>query len=389
MKEPLHSRRIWKRLACLAAMLFCVAAAGVPALAQEAAGDSGSGQSGIPEEWAQVTQEAPMTAGDFSGMTLSDWLEKGAEILRESLHEPLRLLARLCGLVLHGLEKGRLRGLLLLAAVGKSMCTERTSPELAGLVDTVVTLAVFTLCSSCMLALTGVLQDAIETSRVYIISFVPVFASVLTACGQVGGAALYSGFFFGAAMVMADILCRVGLPLTRVLLALNATAAVGSTLDLSQLTASVCRWTKWLLTFCATVFGALIGLQGIFAQSADTLALKTGKFLLSSGVPVVGRAISDAMGSVLAGLKMLKGTVGFAVIAVIAASFLPLLIQCCAYHLVFSAGNIVASATGGTKSAKLLSGFSDCVSLYISMVVFFSLIVISSTLVMILLGNGG
>ena len=353
MKEPLHSRRIWKRLACLAAMLFCVAAAGVPALAQEATGDSGNGQSGIPEEWAQVALEAPMTAGDFSGMTLSDWLEKGAEILRESLHEPLRLLA------------------------------------LAGLVDTVVTLAVFTLCSSCMLALTGVLQDAIETSRVYIISFVPVFASVLTACGQVGGAALYSGFFFGAAMVMADILCRVGLPLTRVLLALNATAAVGSTLDLSQLTASVCRWTKWLLTFCATVFGALIGLQGIFAQSADTLALKTGKFLLSSGVPVVGRAISDAMGSVLAGLKMLKGTVGFAVIAVIAVSFLPLLIQCCAYHLVFSAGNIVASATGGTKSAKLLSGLSDCVSLYISMVVFFSLIVISSTLVMILLGNGG
>ena len=93
MREPLHSRRIWKRLVCLAAMLFCVAAAGVPALAQEAAGDSGSGQSGIPEEWAQVTQEAPMTAGDFSGMTLSDWLEKGAEILRESLHEPLRLLA--------------------------------------------------------------------------------------------------------------------------------------------------------------------------------------------------------------------------------------------------------------------------------------------------------
>ena len=182
-------------------MLFCVAAAGVPALAQEATGDSGNGQSGIPEEWAQVALEAPMTAGDFSGMTLSDWLEKGAEILRESLHEPLRLLARLCGL-------------LLLAAVGKSMCTERTSPELAGLVDTVVTLAVFTLCSSCVLALTGVLQDAIETSRVYIISFVPVFASVLTACGQVGGAALYSGFFFGAAMVMADILCRVGLPLT-------------------------------------------------------------------------------------------------------------------------------------------------------------------------------
>lgn len=367
---------IWKRLACFAAVLLCLTVCGMPALAQEGTQGTGGEQPEMPEEWAEVTQEAPMTAEDFSAMTLSDWLEKGAQALNDSLRAPLRLLAKLCGL-------------LLLAAVGKSMCTERTSPELAGLVDTVVTLAAFTLCSASMLALTGVLQEAIETSRVYIISFVPVFASVLTACGQVGGAALYSGFFFGVAMVVADILCRVGLPLTRVLLALNATAAVGSTLDLSQLTASVCKWIKWLLTFCATVFGALIGLQGIFAQSADTLALKTGKFLLSSGVPVVGRAISDAMGSVLAGLKLLKGTVGFAVIAVIAAAFLPLLLQCCAYHLVFSAGNIVASATGGTKSAKLLAGLADCVSLYISMVIFFSLIVISSTLVMILLGNGG
>ena len=212
---------------------------------------------------------------------------------------------------------------------------------------------------------------------------------MLTACGQVGGAALYSGFFFGAAMVMADILCRVGLPLTRVLLALNATAAVGSTLDLSQLTASVCRWTKWLLTFCATVFGALIGLQGIFAQSADTLALKTGKFLAEQRRARCGTGNLRRNGQCAGRIEMLKGTVGFAVIAVIAVSFLPLLIQCCAYHLVFSAGNIVASATGGTKSAKLLSSLSDCVSLYISMVVFFSLIVISSTLVMILLGNGG
>ena len=66
-------------------MLFCVAAAGVPALAQEAAGDSGSGQSGIPEEWAQVTQEAPMTAGDFQRDDIVRLAgEKGAEILRRA-----------------------------------------------------------------------------------------------------------------------------------------------------------------------------------------------------------------------------------------------------------------------------------------------------------------
>ncbi len=250
-----------------------------------------------------------MTAGDFSGMTLSDWLEKGAEILRESLHEPLRLLARLCGL-------------LLLAAVGKSMCTERTSPELAGLVDTVVTLAVFTLCflPACWRSPVYCRMQS-KQAAFYIISFVPVFASVLTACGQVGGAALYSGFFFGAAMVMADILCRVGLPLTRVLLALNATAAVGSTLDLSQLTASVCRWTKWLLTFCATVFGALIGLQGIFAQSAGYTRAENREISAEQRRARCGTGNLRRNGQCAGRIENAQSTVGFAVIAVIAASF--------------------------------------------------------------------
>lgn len=330
----------------------------------------------MPQEWQEVTQQAPMSADEFRQMTFSDWLEKGRRILHDQIHFPLRLLAKLCGL-------------LLIAAVGQSMCTQRSSKELTELVDIVAALAAFSLCVSPMLALTDSFGEAIDSSRTYIISFVPVFASALTACGQVGGAALYGGFFFSVSMVIADVLYRVGIPLTRILIALGAAASVGGTVDLSRMTASVCKWTKWLLSFCATVFGACIGLQSIFAQSADTLALKTGKFILSSSVPVVGHAISDAMGTVLSGMKLLKGTVGFALIAFLAASFLPILLRCFAYHIVFSIGELVASSTGSTKSAKLLGGLSECVSLYISMIFFFGLIVITSTILMILLGNGG
>ena len=330
----------------------------------------------IPDGWTQVVDEAPITAQEFKNMTLPDYIEKGVSAVKENMRAPLRLLAKLCGL-------------LLLCSVAKSLCGEKASSEIASLLDTVITLAAFTLCTSSLLALLGVLQQAVETSRVYIMSFVPVFASALVSCGQVGGATLYSGFFFGAATLIANLLCNIGLPATRVLLALNATAAVESTLDLSALSSAICKWTKWLLTLCATVFGALIGLQGVLAQSADTLALKTGKFILGSSIPVVGRAVSDAMGSVLAGLKLLKGTVGFAVIAVVACAFIPVLLQCCVYHIVFSVGNAVAAATGNGKSAKLFSGLADCVSVYISMIFFFSFIVIVSTLMMILLGSGG
>lgn len=330
----------------------------------------------LPEEWDRIVEEAPMTTQEFSAMTLPDWLAWLTEQLRQSMERPLRLFARLCGV-------------LLLAAVGQSFCADRSTPELLGLVDTVAALAVFALCAAPVIALTELLEDAVQASRTYLVSFIPVFASVLTACGQAGSAALYSGTFFSIAMVIADVLCRVGLPFSRLLLAMTAASAASGTQTLGRLTEEVCKWTKWLMTLCATVFGALIGLQGVFAQSADTLALKTGKFIFGSSVPVVGRAISDAMGSVLAGMKLVKGTVGFAAIAAIAAAFFPLLLQCCVYRLLFAAGELAALAFGGGKGAKLLSGLAECVGLYISMIVFFSLIVTSATMLMILLGNGG
>lgn len=332
------------------------------------------GDTQLPEEWSRIVEDAPMTAEEFGAMTLPDWLAWLGEQLQGSIKRPLRLFAKLCGV-------------LLLASVGQSLCADRTSPELLGLLDTVAALAIFALCAAPVTALAGLLEDAIQASRTYIVSFVPVFASVLTACGQAGSAALYSGVFFSIAMVIADVLCRVGLPFSRLLLAMTAASAASGTQTLFRLTEAVCKWTKWLMTLCATVFGGLIGLQGIFAQSADTLAMKTGKFIFSSSVPVVGRAISDAMGSVLAGMRLVKGTVGFAAIAAIAAAFLPLLVQCCLYRLLFAAGELAAEAFGGGKGAKLLSGLGDCVGIYLSMIVFFSLIVISATLMMILFGN--
>ena len=338
--------------------------------------DPPDGDPQIPEDWDRIVEDAPMTAQEFSAMTLPDWLAWLGQQLRQSIRRPLQLLAKLCGV-------------LLLAAVGQSLCADRTSPELAGLVDTIAALAVFALCAAPVTALNELLEDAVQTSRAYIVSFVPVFASVLTACGQAGSAALYNGTFFSIAMVITDVLCRVGLPFSRLLLAMTAASAASGTEALSRLTETVCKWTKWLMTLCATVFGALMGLQSVFAQSADTLALKTGKFIVGSSVPVVGRAISDAMGSVLAGMKLVKGTVGFAAIAVIAAAFFPLLLQCCIYRMLFAAGEIAAAAFGGGKGAKLLSGLADCVGIYISMIAFFSLIVISATMMMILLGNGG
>lgn len=359
-----------KKICCIVLTLWLLC---TPAWAQDA---DISQEVELPAGWEEVLDEAPITAEDFKEMTLPDYLGIAARAVQGQLKAPLRLFAKLCGI-------------LLLAALAQSLSAQKPGEELTAVLDTVVTLAVFSLCGNTLLDLLEVLRSAIESSRTYLVSFIPVFASALTACGQPGGAALYSGLFFTAATFIANLLCQVMFPLSKMFLAMDATACVGGGLDLSGLAAVLRKWSKWLLGFSATVFTALMTLQGTFTQSADTVALKTGKFLLGSSIPVVGRAVSDAMGGVLAGMKLLKGTAGFAVVAVVVALFAPVLIQCFLYGAVFAAGGMVATATGAGRSAKLFSGLADCVGLYASMAFFFSFVVTSATILMILFGSGG
>ncbi|MEG1275219.1 MAG: hypothetical protein RSD27_05965 [Ruthenibacterium sp.] len=329
----------------------------------------------MPDAWSETVEQAPMTAEQFGRLSLADMAQYLWDAVKDHLLEPVRLFAKLCAVV-------------ILTATVKGLSGEGTQSEIVSLLDTVAALAVFTLCSAQILGLTNVMQTALEDSRAYMACFVPVFASVMVSCGQMGASLVYSGLFFTVAMLTAQIIGGVGLPLTRILLALHATSAVDSALDLSKLAKSLTKWIKWLLCVFATIFATVLGLQTALAQSADSAALKAGKFLIGSSVPVVGRAVSDAVGSVLAGMKLMKGTVGFAAVAVIGAAFLPVLLQCAAYHVVFTLGSIVAGATGNSKTEKLLEGCTQCVGLYLTMALIFGMMMVATTLVMVVTGTG-
>jgi stage III sporulation protein AE len=325
----------------------------------------------IPKAWSDTVKSSPITVDDFKNITFEGIADYLIGIVIDTAKAPLRLFAKLCAV-------------LIVAAIVHSFYD---SDGVAQLSDTVMTLALFTLCCGSMMALLTEFSQVIEESRVYLSAFIPVFTSVLVSCGQTSGATVYNGIFFAACMLFSSALCGIGIPIIRIYLALNAITCSGGIIDASSLVTSVEKWIKWILTFIATAFAALLGMQTALAQSTDNVLLKASKFIVGSSVPVIGRAVSDAMSSVFSGLKLLKGTIGFAAIAVICALFIPLIIKFVVYHMIFSMTQVVASGVGMGKTAKLLDGFSKCISICISMLFLFLLMVVSSTMVMVLIGG--
>lgn len=203
-----------------------------------------------------------MTQQEFQNQTAQGWLTLAGSALKKAAGAPIRLFLKLSGI-------------LLLLAAAKSICGENERQF-----EWLAALCVFALCSQDFTALIAQMETALSECKAYLASFVPVFASVLVSCGQAGSAAVYSGLFFTAALFVCDVLCNVGLPAVRIFLAFHATGCVGGGVDLSGLASSLCRASKWALGLCATLFGALISLQGVFAQSADTTGPENGKICI-------------------------------------------------------------------------------------------------------------
>ena len=327
----------------------------------------------LPESAQEILDSPPITAEEFQAASAPQLLGQLLDTVKEQFEQPFRLLASVSVTVL-----------IAAAALSLLPGSDWRAP-----LETVCLLGISTAALQPMMPLLEQLTGRIQECQTYLLSFVPVFSGVMISCGQPTQAAVYSGMFLTMAAFCAQMISTVALPLVRAFLALTVAGGLCDLGGLSDGCAILHRIVKWILGFLSILFGGVLGLQSVLAQNTDTLAMKTGQFLLSSGIPVIGSLASDAMGSVLSGLRVLKGTLGVAAIAVLTVTFLPLLIRCFCFYLAYLLSAALAKSFGLNRAGRVLEGMGQATGLCISFLVFFFMLTVLSTALMILLGGGG
>lgn len=360
--KRLHPRILW--LAILLAT-FLLAVVICPAAHAE--------EITAPPEITELLEEPGLSAEEFQSLSLPELLTMVWESVSKEFLAPLKLL-------------GKIGALLLLASAALTFAPSdrwRQSLEL------LVVAGCFLLSADSTLELVQQVSVAISDWRLYLAGFLPIFAGVMVSCGQSAGALVCTGLFFSMASLSAQLICGVAMPMVRAYLALNSAAGISGVTPLQEATQGLTRCVRSLLRGISIGFGAVLGLQNTLAAQTDNLAMRAGGAVLSSSVPVVGAAAQDAMASVLAGLRVVKGSLGFAAIAVLAAAFLPLLARCLILRLILAAGGLLAKALGLARSGAVLEGAAEGVGLCLSFLVFFFMLVVLSTALMIATGTGG
>ena len=371
-----------RRIALLLLKILLIAAAAVllcgsaSAEGYESYGDSLA--DALPPEASQILEDSGITPDNNGAAALS--IDGALNFLKEQILDralgPLRLLAALAGIV-------------LLCALSRSYAdTAGQAGGMSGVFSAVGVLAGAGMTSA---AISGALSDTLnvlQAASEFMLVFVPVFAGIIAAMGKAAAASAANTVTLGAAQLFSQLAVNFLVPVCGTVMGLSVTGAIHPELNISKLGELIKKWAVWGLSLLMTVFMSILSAQTFVKNSADSVLIRTAKFAVSNGVPIVGGTISDAVNTVHASLSLLHCSIGTYGIVAALAIILPTLITVVCYRMALSAAEALSDVFGVSELSALFRASGSVMAIIMAVIVCFLLLNTISAVIMLAIGSG-
>lgn len=286
--------------------------------------------------------------------------------IRQAVSAPLRLFGKLLAVIVFA---------SLVLGLGDA-AAERSLSHLPELLCVPVSLLLFL---PEIRSLLQTLSDALEQGAAFLLSYVPVFASATAASGNISAASAYQVLVLYLAELAMQLAAGSFLPLLKASLALSAADAMYAPLSLGGLIQGFRKCVTWGLGFLMTLMTGVLGIQNLIGGSVDSVSAKTAKFVLSSAIPIVGSAVSEAYGTVRGSLGLVRSAVGVLGIAAIAVVFLPPILLLLCYRISFAGAAVVAELFGVSALKRLYQNLDAVLAAAAAVLICFAVMFLIAT----------
>lgn len=367
-------RRTLVFIVALAVFVLC----GMDAFATHEAFDYGRDalERAVPPEAADVLEDNGITPdnGGAAALSFGDVLSYIGGLITENISAPLRLFAALCAVV-------------LLCGISGSV-SENGTDRLSSLFTTVGVLAGAGMTVAAVSDILGRTLELLSAASVFITAFIPIFAGVLAVMGRTASASAANAVTLAATQLFSQLAVNFLAPLCGAIMGLSITGAIHPQLNVSRLGELIRKTVVWTLSLLMTIFMSILSLQTFVTASADSVLIRTAKFAVSSGVPIVGGTISDAVATVHGSLELIKSSVGTYGIVAAAVMILPTLINVGAYRLAVMAAETVSDVFGVKELTALLKSCGAVMSIILAVIACFLLLNTIAAVIMLAMGSG-
>ena len=332
----------------------------------------------LPQEASQILEDSGITPDNngAAGLSIDGVLGFLKDQFIDRATKPLQLFAALAGVV-------------LLCALARSYAD--TAGQAAGMSGVFSVVGVLAGAGMTTAAISGALSDTLnvlQAASEFMLVFVPVFAGVIAAMGKTAAASAANTVTLAAAQLFSQLAVNFLVPVCGTVMGLSVTGAIHPELNISKLGELIKKWAVWGLSLLMTVFMSILSAQTFVSNSADSVLIRTAKFAVSNGVPIIGGTISDAVNTVHASLSLLHSSIGTYGIVAALAIILPTLITVVCYRMALSLAEALSEVFGVKELTALFKASGSVMAIIMAVVVCFLLLNTISAVIMLVIGNG-
>lgn len=227
--------------------------------------------------------------------------------------------------------------------------------------------------------------SVLNVSAKFMLGYIPIFAGIVALSGNPASALTYNTLTLAFAEGISAFSNNLAVSVIGGFYCLSISFSVGKGINLSRFVSAFSKLSSVVLGLIASLFTGLISIKGIMASGVDSVSAKGIRFVLSSMIPVVGSAISEAYGAIVGSLGLIKGSVAVVGIAASLIINIPAIVQALLYYMVLSIVSFFAEASGMNDLAGIYKAFSVGIKFLLLTEIYEMFILIISTGLMLTL----
>lgn len=308
------------------------------------------------------------------------------------------------GLNLHGLFHGVLRyffsevfdnaqllgGILVLsvlAAVLESVQSAFERKTVSQVAYAMIFLVLMVLAIKSFTEAIGYATHAIESMNDFMLATVPLVVTLIAASGALASAAFFQPILLFAVHLISNIVFLFVFPLVFFSALLDIVSALSPRYQLTRLAGLLRTVGVATLGIALSVFLGITTVQGLGKGVADGVTLRTAKFAVSTFVPVIGKALSDAAETVASASMLVKNAVGMAGLVIVACIALFPALKILAMCLIYNGSAALMQPLGDTPMVACLGALSKSLILVFATVAAVALMFFMAICILLLSAN--
>ncbi len=215
----------------------------------------------------------------------------------------------------------------------------------------------------------------------------PLILTLLVANGSIASVTIMQPVLILMTNITNTLITKIILPIIFISMVINIIENISDNIDVSRLPSILQKTSVWTVNFILGIFIGILSLEGTLSANVDGLTAKTAKTVVSTVIPVVGKALSDATDSIIGAASITKNALGIVgVIAIVGTVCIPI-IKAFVMMFIYNISAALIEPLVDKRMTKCIADAGNAIKIIFALMSTVSILFIISITLMIKVGN--